>query len=229
MGRKRASKKVVVHKEGITTKEVLRPIRPSDDYPTPMHEYIFSPEQVIYSELAERWKGVPGWKPTTIHNRGQEEGWPRRRREFWEGVHREVENRVQGKIAETMAENIVETNNRHIAFGRLLQSFGKAMMVVDSEGTIKIKDPTTGNYIAATTVGDAIRFIREGAEMERKAFGLADQVVRVQFARDVGKKYFDIIKKYIDDPALLRNIMTDFEEDIQKEVDELGRMTSGEQ
>lgn len=177
-------------------------------YPTPRDEYVYSPEAVSLSELAKRWKGEPGCGYGNLEKRCRLDGWVAERDKFWGGVRKRMAEQAQAEIADRMKDSIVEANERHMEQGQMLQTVGQTLVVKFAskreDGTTPMDDirPGEGLRIAA-------RASKDGVDIERKALGLADRVVQVQFAKETAAEFVEIVTKYVSDPDVLENIAKD--------------------
>lgn len=224
----RRSKKESIVNRVCKPKKEDKFVRPCERYLIPENEYVQSPEPVTIKELSRRWKGVESCSHSNLIRKCHQEKWPEKRKQFWSNVREKTENKLEDKLADGMASAMIEANVRHIREGKKLQSFGSSCFRKKEDGGYEIIDPSTGETISMKVVGDVVRMLKEGAELERKALGMADQVVNIKFARDKGRQFVDIVTKYVDDPVILKNILDEFNDIIQKESEELDRIVRGD-
>lgn len=193
------------------------------EFETPRDEYIFSSIRISFEDLASKWKGVKkGYSFANLLRNSRKENWPLQRKDYQKKVRKEIDKRTVEKLGDKLSNTIVDANLRHMKLGQMMQEFGSSMIVVDEENKcMYIQDPITKERIVPKNVNEIVRVIKEGADLERKALGLADQVVKVQFARELGEIYFNIISKYIIDVTILKNIAGEIEGTLLKEEEKL--------
>lgn len=196
------------------------------DYNTPKDEYMYSPVKISIVALSKKWKGVKkGYTFPSLIRKSQDEGWPRLRKNYQIVLKKEVEKKITAKLSERMSSGVVDANFRHIKLGQLMQDFGSSMIKYDNDRKcFYIQDPKSGEIIIPKNLGEIVRFIKEGAILERKALGLADQIVKIQFARELGEMYFEIVGKYITEVSVLKNISGEIENVIAREEESLEQL-----
>lgn len=185
------------------------------EYSDPREDFVHNPAHPTLEDISRRW-GVP---LGTLKERCHKRGWVAAREEFWAGVREAAEEKVRAQLSDEMAAGIIDANKRHLSLGKTLQQCGASVLFVGPDGRPHYRDPATGEEIQVKTVGDVIRFVQTGVDIERKALGLADQVVRVQMARDLAKTFMTAVTKYVQDPAALRNIAKDVAAAVKAEED----------
>ena len=67
----------------------------------------------------------------------------------------------------------------------------------------------------------AIQAAKNGIEIERKALGLADQVINIQFVKETAKEFITIVAKYVRDEGVLKNISEDIQLMVERETSNL--------
>jgi len=198
-------------------------------YMNPMDEYIYSTDKITIPELAKKWKGVKGCSQVSLVKRCAKEKWKSKREKFWKDIRDDMQKMAAEQIAADMAEGVLETNRRHRQQGQILQNVAnkiiKHFVGLHKDDMGKIKDMKTGEALRV-----AIKGVTDGANLERKALGLADTILKVQFVKEIGAEFVDIVTKYVSDPVVLENIARDIEALINKESEDLEEMieSSGE-
>jgi len=202
--------------------------RPDLGFKNPREEYIFADpsEALSMPEVARRWAakypkrytedGI--LKAATVHN------WRGERENFLEYINRE-RTRIYGqKMAELKADELIEATKRHRNLGNTLQNllwnklkYEKGEMLLMHNGqSVDIK------------ASDIIRAAKEGVAIERKALGLVEMVVNVQFAEELVNNYTQVVSKYVTDPVLLRSIGRDLESVLTAKYEQLENFKANE-
>jgi hypothetical protein len=175
----------------------------------PCDHYIYNPTPVTIRELHEIWKAERGASEQWLKMRCADEGWVSKRKKHFNDLFAMVAEESKEKLASEMADNVVDANKRHIQYGRMIQAIASKL--------IKFHQDSLGELKIGEAMRLAIKAAKDGVDIERKALGLADQVVRVQFTKDVAKETIDIITKYIQDPNILENIVRDLDGMVDKQ------------
>jgi len=182
----------------------------------PFSVYVQDPEMSLPG--LSRKIGVP---LNTLKKISAREGWVERKKRFWDDVRRQATEDAARRISEEMGDAIVEATRRHRDEGKGLQTVG-VKMLREADRLIKAaeegwKCPECGKPVGLPKLkpGEALRAavqsVKGGVEVERRALGLAETIVKIEFAREYGKVVVDIVGKYIDDPVVLRNIARDLD------------------
>jgi hypothetical protein len=179
-------------------------------YPDPKTQYVYTPEPGIsIGDLAEEWKGVKNCSIHNLRRRRTAEGWVKER----ERVHEEVREKARELyISETstrMKDSLVEANERHLKTGQVVESVALK--------TIQKYHDNLDDMKTDSALRMAVAAAKTGVDIQRKALGMADQVVKYTFAKDMSKEIVEIIAKYVVDPNVLENIMRDFESIVERE------------
>jgi len=182
--------------------------RRKKDYYGPRNEYVFSPEKPDFRVLAKKWD----ISYDTIRQASSDQKWPDQRDNFWRRVQDKKEKEIERRLAADMSDAVIDANKRHMTQGQVLQELGNALIskvqkLMAEDADLKLTD-------AART---AVRAVKEGAELERKALGLVETIMHVTMARDFGIRIVNVVAKYVDEPATLRNIRKDISGEIEKE------------
>lgn len=185
-------------------------------YLTPYDEYVYSPEPITLKELAKKWKGHKGASLGQLGRLSTEYNWPGDRKRVWKEIRNKMERMTTEKIAVEMRDSVVETNRRHRQHGKAMQGIGVKTLAKFRD---KVEDMKVGEGLRI-----ALKALKDGVDVERKALGLADQVIKVQFAKDMGREFVEIVTKYVNDPDVLENINRDIGAVIERESSELDEM-----
>ena len=189
-------------------------------WPDPADHYIFNPETITIAELAKHWHGERGCTEQWLRVRCADEKWVSKRKDHFNSLYAMIAEESQEKLAGEMADNVVDANRRHIRGGRLIQSISMKLIEYYK---MDLKKMRTGEAMRI-----AIKAMKDGVDIERKALGLADQVVKVQFTKDMAKEFLGVVSKYIQDPDVLENIVADLDGIVNEQADELQNMIEQE-
>jgi len=203
MGRKRS-------KEKSRKKEP----KATGSYLDPKDEFLYSPNKITIRDLAKRWKGKKGCSHSVLSKKAWREGWVERREEIWKDIRAKVRDEYVSEIATKMKDSIVDANERHINHGQVMQGVGVKTIKQFHEKVGSIEKPENALRVAST-------MIKNGVDIERKALGLADRVVKIKFAKEIGKEFVQIVTKYVHDEEVLSNIAREIDGVVEKKTDEL--------
>ena len=201
-------------------------IRPSEEWKSPHDEYVYNLATPGLDEVATRWGNnkIPGLSRSNIFHKANLEKWTDQRKEFQSSLKLQTEQKIHDRLSDEMSEVVLEANRRHATIGQKLQTIG--LQCVTKKATAKgdrlvFENPVSKEDYFFKSVSETLRSISLGVEIERRALGLADQVVQVKLVRDIIKSVADCVTKYIDDPVVLDNLMRDFEEIVRKSEENL--------
>ena len=202
---------------------------PTNEYPDIKTEYVYSPEMPSLEHLSIKWKKHKACSKSAVLHRAAKENWTELRRKFHEGAQQKAFDLAQQKLAQEMSESVIDANRRHVQLGRALQTIGASAFKKGPAGHLVVVDNADEKQppIPFKSAKDAAQFVRDGTELERKALGLADQIVKVQMARDLARKTVEVVGKYVTDPDVLENIGRDMEIIVGAEEEILDEVSQG--
>lgn len=200
-----------------------------ETWKSPHDEFVYGREELTIEQIAEKWHGKHKkikYLSKDIHGDQCDQVWDREeiltmyRRQDWEFTRKHFQRsteirtvqRYQEKLVEIDAQELADATKKHREVGnRLINIFMRHTeggRFVDEHGNPLEVKPT-----------DVIRSGKEGVGVERKALGLADDAVRIEFINKVCCIVNETIVKYVDDPSVLRSIGKDLERDLRKVID----------
>ena len=178
---------------------------------------------------AERW----GVAYDTIRKRSSVDprgSWRQQRERFWKDVRERQEATMKQQLSDEMSGVVMDANKRHLDEGKRLQEAGSRFRLASMMLTLGVavcphckgEVPVPKGEMKASDAGrTASRMIKDGVDMERKALGLAETVVKLEFAREYGKLFAEVVGKYVNDPAVLRNIQRDLDDALAEDREKL--------
>lgn len=190
-------------------------------FKNPREHFIYGEREIGYAALWQAWDGHCDIKNyRTLMKIAAKEQWKKQRNKYWNEFRKLKVQEYQKRMAELEADELVEAVKRHKRHGLALQTvFRTAVKIKDGKAWFEVdgeKIPLTASAI--------IRAAEKGIDIERKALGLVEQVVKIEYAEDFADKLASVISKYIDDPSTLRNIGREFKILLQRQYDELELM-----
>lgn len=170
----------------------------ADNYPTPRDEYILSPEPIALVDLYRKWKakGIVRTSKTNFELKCKKENWVSERKIMQERIRERAAKKYVDRMAGRMESSWFDATRRHMDIGKGMQAKGaKVLFQLVDEQDIK--------------ASESIRMLKEGVDIERKALGLADQVVQFQFVQEVSGVFMEVVGNYVTDPDVIENIAKD--------------------
>jgi hypothetical protein len=187
---------------------------PDTAFRDPREEYVFT--TIRFGELLLKWDGKLGHTEDSMRRRMAAEGWDRQKEDFAKVLANERAVQFARKLADDESEELHKAIKRHRQLGVVYQQVPiTKQRIVESTGADgmvrkEIIFVDAGERVEMTA-SDIRNFGKDGVAMERKALGLADEVVRVQFTEEIVSEVWSCVTKYVDDPATLRNLGADLQ------------------
>lgn len=178
-------------------------------YLDPHDDFVFNPEQPFLDAVVERWAGKD--KSSTkfteklIRERHSGERWDEQRRVFLQYVNCEKAAVFGKKLAELGANDLMEADRRQRGLGMSLQMIGRAAIHIDRENPLNSRLEHLGKTMEMSA-RDVAYLIKTGAEIERKAFGMVQQVADVVYAEQFTNLVVQVVNKFVVDPETKRSI-----------------------
>jgi len=189
-------------------------------YSSPREAFIFCDLSPALEELAIVWSatpinGHPGlhWDLPNIRKYEKAERWEDSRRLFLDNVQQATIRAYGAKIGEQDVATLEESTKRHRAAVQSLSVYagGKMVQKTRPDGKTELCFEERGEPITPKA-GDIIRAIKEYVQLDRQVLGLADQVNRFYVFVEMSEIFTTVVRKYLTDPAILRNIYMDIAE-----------------
>jgi hypothetical protein len=186
--------------------------RPPIAFDTPREEYVYGGAGLM--EVILRWQGQKSWTEKSIRYRHDTEGWKGQREQFVRVLANERTMAFARKLADLESDELSKAIKRHRQLGYIYQQVPiSKQRVVEKRGPDGVARKEVifvdnGEQVQMTA-SDIRNFGKDGVAMERKALGLADEVIRVEFAQTLVEEVWTCITKYVDDPATIRNLGED--------------------
>lgn len=216
---------------------VKGPAPPTPDCPygpklfsSPREAFVFSDLSPALEDLAEVWTGVPienrkssTWDLPGLRRAALAERWEDQRRLFMDSVRQATIRAYGEKIGEQEVANLEEATKRHRAAVQSLSLYASGKMVGKTRPDGKTELCFEEQGVPLTPkASDVIRAIKEYVQLDRQVLGLADQVNRFYVFVEMSEIFTTVVRKYLTDPAILRNIYMDIAEyrkKFEKELD----------
>lgn len=189
-------------------------------FSSPREAFVFSDLSPSLEDLAVVWTGLPmesspgkTWSLPGMRRFSLIERWEDQRRLFLDSVHQATIRAYGAKIGEQEVANLEEATKRHRGIVQSLSIYatGKMVKKTRSDGNLELCFEEQGQPITPSA-GDVIRSIKEYVQLDRQVLGLADQVNRFYVFAEMSEIFTTVIRKYLTDPAMLRNIYMDIAE-----------------
>jgi hypothetical protein len=179
----------------------------------PHDEFVFGEQDRSVLDIADRWAKSKEERDSIVV-KARIEKWENQRKMHMEALGRERARKYREGLAGVETEELVEATKKQRLLAKSLQTVYTSYLKRSSEGQVYFSD--RHGVDMECKVSDLIRALEKGINLERKILGFSDEVVRVQIAADVSEDVFEVVSKYVDDPAVLRNIGRDLEEKLAK-------------
>lgn len=204
--------------------------RPPLAFADPREEYIFTRQPI--DKVADKWSGQKGHTRESVLKRHQTEGWDDQKQDYERVLVNERAAAFARKVADIESDEIVGAVKRHRQLGFMYQQvpISKQRVVEHRGDDGKVRKEVVfvdGGERVPLTGSDICRFGKEGVAMERRALGLADKIVQVQFAETFITEVWTVVAKYVDDPSVQRSIGRELEERLHKQFEMLEQQKRG--
>lgn len=190
-------------------------------FSSPREAFVFSDLNPSLEDLAAVWAGLPIedgiggliWGLPELRRASSSERWVEQHKLFLESVHQATIRAYGAKIGEQEVANLEEATKRHRGIVQSLSIYATGKMVKKTrpDGNPELCFEEQGQPITPSA-GDVIRSIKEYVQLDRQVLGLADQVNRFYVFAEMSEIFTTVIRKYLTDPAMLRNIYMDIAE-----------------
>lgn len=189
-------------------------------FSSPREAFVFSDLSPSLEDLAEVWAGLPmentpdeTWSLPGMRRFARIERWEDQRRLFLESVHQATIRAYGAKIGEQEVANLEEATKRHRGIVQSLSIYATGKMVKKTrpDGNPELCFEEQGQPLTPK-VSDVLHSIKDYVQLDRQVLGLADQVNRFYVFVEMSEIFTTVIRKYLTDPAMLRNIYMDIAE-----------------
>jgi hypothetical protein len=189
-------------------------------FSSPREAFVFSDLNPSLEDLAAVWAGLPvenskslTWDLPRLRRTSISERWEDQRRLFLDSVHQATIRAYGAKIGEQEVANLEEATKRHRGIVQSLSIYATGKMVKKTrpDGNPELCFEEQGVPLPPTA-RDVMRSIKDYVQLDRQVLGLADQVNRFYVFAEMSEIFTTVIRKYLTDPAMLRNIYMDIAE-----------------
>jgi len=189
----------------------------------PRDHYIRS--DITLEEVAKYY----GKNFSALRDKASKEKWTTKRKEFRLMVDQKVEQAVKEQT-EKETDEIEKVRKHHFDMGNFLTLISQNFFKNGAPVTRNIKCPHCKESHVHTVRLSAmemmnpsigVRAMKDGIEIQRKGLGLADFTVTVNHTREIAVDILNVIRTYVVDPDIYRNISTGIRSIVRREEDNL--------
>ena len=173
---------------------------PRSHYLDPRDEYILSKDKITLTKLAKKW----GTNLTSMQQRCTKEDWKKQRREHWTQVRCQVIEREQKRQIGEREKMIAQINDAHLRYGEVLLLAAKQLFKLFAQNPEESISPRDAARMLP-------QMVKAGVDIQRKAVGLADRKLEVEFAYSFVGSILNVIQKNVIDPDLYASIKRELE------------------